>query len=96
MVRGIRAVEQAIGSPTPALSPEEEKNRWFRRSLFVVEDVRAGETFTERNVRSIRPWDGLAPKHLPLVLGKKASQNIQKGTPLNWDLLTGNEYSKII
>jgi len=88
MVRGIRAVEQAIGSPDAPISAEEALNRCFRRSLFVVEQVKAGEPFTTENVRSIRPAEGLAPKHLPIVLGKKAARDIEKGTPLAWDMMT--------
>jgi pseudaminic acid synthase len=53
----------------------------------VVEDVAAGETFTEGNVRAIRPADGLPPKHLPQVLGRRASRDVAAGTPLTWDLL---------
>ena len=87
MVEGIRTVEKSIGSPRYALSAEEEKNRCFRRSLFVVEDIRAGEIFTPKNLRSIRPAHGLSPKHLNEVLGKKAARNIERGTPLTWDLV---------
>ncbi len=92
MVRGIRTVQQAIGSPMPAISPEEAKNRCFRRSLFVVEDVQADQTLTAQNVRSIRPGYGLAPKHLPFVLGKRAARDIEKGTPLSWDLIAGDSH----
>lgn len=54
-------------------------SRQLRRSLYVVEDIRKGETFTEHNVRSIRPGYGIAPKNLPMLLGKKAEQNYRKG-----------------
>jgi len=54
----------------------------FSRSLFVVKDTKAGEIFTEENVRSIRPGYGLHPKYLKEILGKRATQNIKKGTPL--------------
>ena len=59
----------------------------FARSLFAVTDIMAGEVFTEKNVRSIRPSHGLPPKYLKEILGKKASANIEKGTPLSWDLI---------
>jgi len=65
----------------------ERKGRQFRRSIFVVEDVKAGEKFTEKNVRSIRPSNGLHPRHLVEVLGKKAAQNVGRGTPLRWNLI---------
>ena len=93
MVRGIRIVEQAIGNPTPEISEEELKNRCFRRSLFAVQDIRSGETFTPQNVRSIRPGHGLAPKYLPKVLGTKAAHDIARGTPLSWDLIASQTRS---
>ena len=52
----------------------------------VVEDMKAGESFTENNVRSIRPYDGLSPKYLDEILGKKAARDISRGTPLSWEL----------
>ncbi len=87
MVQGIRAVEEAIGNPTYILSPREENNRCFRRSLFIVAQVKAGELFTEKNVRSVRPSNGLPPKYLSVVLGKRAARDIERGTPLSWDLV---------
>lgn len=59
----------------------------FRRSLFVVENIRKGEVFTTNNVRSIRPGNGMPPKELPNVLGKKAKQDIRRGTPLQYEFL---------
>ena len=69
----------------------EEASRAFRRSLFVVADVRAGEVFTAANVRSIRPAHGLPPKHLPAVLGRRATRALGRGTPLSWELVEGGE-----
>ncbi len=89
MVRAIRVVERARGTGEPSLTAGEAKNRLFRRSLYAVADVRAGEPFTERNVRSIRPAYGLPPKDLPRVLGRRAARDIRRGTPLNWDLIVG-------
>jgi len=68
-------------------SPNEESSRIFRRSLFVVADVRRGEVFTSDNVRSIRPGHGLHPRHLPDILGQTAARDIERGTPLSWDLV---------
>jgi pseudaminic acid synthase len=65
----------------------EESSRQLRRSLYVVEDMRAGEVFTESNVRSIRPAYGLPPKELPKVLGYEAARDIKRGTALSWDLI---------
>jgi pseudaminic acid synthase len=59
----------------------------FRRSHFVVKEMKAGDVFTEDNVRVIRPGYGLAPKHLRDILGRKASKTIKRGTPLTWSHL---------
>lgn len=67
--------------------PSEAASRQFRRSLYAVRDIRAGEVLTAENVRSIRPGFGLAPKHLPRVLGARALQDIAKGTPLDWKII---------
>ena len=87
MVQAVRIAEQALGKVRYEPTPREEASRIFRRSLFAVEDIAAGEELTRQNVRSIRPGNGLAPKFLDRVLGKKAKQFMRKGTPLNWDLL---------
>jgi N-acetylneuraminate synthase len=63
-------------------SEEEKKSMQFRRSLFVVEDIKEGEVFTDKNIRSIRPANGLPPKELPRLIGKHAVQAIARGTPL--------------
>ena len=65
----------------------EDESRAYRRSLFVVDDVPEGALFTEANVRSIRPADGLAPKELRRVLGRRAARDIPRGTPLSWELI---------
>lgn len=80
----VRTAEMALGTVRYGVSPEEEKSVVFRRSLFVVRDVRAGEPFTEENVRSIRPSGGLLPKHLDAVLGRRAARDVPRGTPLDW------------
>ena len=84
MVQGIRDTEQAIGKVSYNLSPTARKSREFCRSLFVVADMAKNDIFTTKNVRSIRPGFGLAPKYLPKILGKRACRNIKKGTPLAW------------
>ena len=73
---------QALGGVQLDTQKAEEKSRQFRRSLYVVEDVAAGEPFSERNVRAIRPGDGLPPRFLPTVLGMPAGRNVRRGTPL--------------
>lgn len=87
MVDAIRMVEKAVGEPRFGVNPDEEKSRVFRRSLFAVRDIRQGEPLTFENIRSIRPGYGLPPKHLPEILGRKVTRNIERGTPLSWDLL---------
>jgi N-acetylneuraminate synthase len=89
MVDAIRTTEAALGRPVIGPTPDETESLRFRRSLFVVEDVAAGEAFTERNVRSIRPADGLHTRHYADVLGRHATRAIERGTPLSWDLVEG-------
>ena len=87
LVENIRIAEKALGKVHYGLTEDERESRTFRRSLFVVEDVKKGEVFTNSNIKSIRPANGLSPKHITEVLGKASVENIRKGTPLNWDLI---------
>jgi pseudaminic acid synthase len=87
LVAGVRTAEQALGTPHYGPSEAETTMRAFRPSLFVVADVAAGEEFTERNVRSIRPAAGLQPKELREVLGRRAAVDVGRGTPLSWELI---------
>ncbi|HLX85536.1 MAG TPA: pseudaminic acid synthase [Terriglobales bacterium] len=89
MVDSVRIAEKALGSVQFATGAREDSSRKFRRSLFVVEDVKEGELFTRKNVRSIRPADGLHPRHLDQVLGKPAACDVERGTPLSWPLVAG-------
>ena len=86
MVQDIRTVEKALGNVCYDLTEKQKESKTFRRSLFVVQDIKAGEALTTENVRSIRPGDGLPPKYLPLVLGRTTRYDIVKGTPLNWSI----------
>jgi N-acetylneuraminate synthase len=88
MVEAVRTVEKALGEVRYDPTDKEQASRVFRRSLFVVKDIRKGERFTEHNVRSIRPGHGLLPKALKDVLGRKATEDIKKGTPLDWKLIS--------
>jgi N-acetylneuraminate synthase len=90
MVEAVRMAEKALGEVHFGLSGKEESSRVFRRSLFVVQDVKRGETFTAANVRSIRPGYGLHTRHLNEVLGKQAGRDIERGTPLSWDLVVNS------
>ena len=85
MVEKVREVEKARGSISYGVSKQEETNVGFRRSLFVVEDIAAGEILTSENIRSIRPAYGLKPKYYKEVLGKKAKHEIKRGTPLSFE-----------
>ena len=79
MVKSVRGTLAAVGDVSYAADPT---GRRGRRSLFVAEDVKAGEAFTERNVRSVRPGDGCEPKLLPEILGRHAVRDLEKGTPM--------------
>ncbi len=87
MVDAVRTAEKALGLVHFSASEHEVGSRNFRRSLFVVEDVKKGELFTKQNVRSIRPADGLHPRHLSEVVGARAACDIERGTPLSWTLV---------
>ncbi|MBX3416889.1 MAG: pseudaminic acid synthase [Pirellulaceae bacterium] len=84
MVSSVRLAEQVLGESKFGPSEADEKNRAFRRSLFAVRDIAAGEIFTAENVRSIRPGFGLEPRHYAKILGRVATEAIQRGTPLEW------------
>ena len=87
MVDSVRKVEKTLGIIKYAGVNSESKSKKFRRSLFVVKDIKEGELFTEENIKSIRPANGLHTKYYEEILGKKASQNIEFGTPLGWDFI---------
>ncbi|MCS3705874.1 N-acetylneuraminate synthase [Salinibacter ruber] len=89
MVRAVRKTEKAVGEVRYETTEKESESETFRRSLFVVEDIEEGETFTAENVHSIRPGHGLKPKYLKSVVGRVASQNIERGTPLDWIHIDG-------
>ncbi len=77
---------QALGAVSYGPTEAERKSLVFRRSLYVVEDMRAGERFTERNLRAIRPGKGLPPSLYARVLGRTVKEDVKRGTPLSWDL----------
>jgi N-acetylneuraminate synthase len=87
MVEAIRIAEKSLGRVSYEWTAGEKASRIFRRSLFVVQEIAAGDVLSEENVRSIRPGYGLAPKHLPDVLGRRARATISRGTPLSMDLI---------
>ena len=87
MVRSVRLAEAALGEVAYGPTDEERSSLAFRRSLFVIEDVEAGGILNESNVRAIRPADGLPPKELGHVLGRRVRSAIPRGTPLSWELI---------
>ena len=87
MVDGIRTVEKSLGEVKYPNAPEQIKGRTACRSLYVAEDMKAGEVITEKNVRSVRPGYGLHPKYLPELLGKRVNCDIEKGTRFTLDLV---------
>ncbi len=89
MVQGVRAAEKALGNVRYGASEQESHSLAFRRSLFVVEDVGKGEPFTQRNVRAIRPSYGLHTRYLDEVIARTAARDVNRGTPLSWDLVGG-------
>ncbi len=74
---------QSLGGIQYGVQESEKKSLLFKRSIYVVKDIRAGETFTEENIRVIRPGDGMLPKHYESILGKTSQTDLVKGTPLN-------------
>lgn len=87
MVDSIRVAEKAVGGVSYDVTPKQRSSIVYRRSLFVVRDVRAGQVLTEADVRSIRPGHGLPTKYYEEVIGRKAAVDIGRGTPVSWSLL---------
>jgi N-acetylneuraminate synthase len=87
LVRDCKAAWSALGSATYDELGSERAAAGHRRSLYVSADVKGGDVITEGNVRSVRPGYGLAPKHLPDVLGRRAARDLKFGEPLSWDML---------
>ena len=85
MVKAVREAEKAIGVVDYTLTEKQAKGRDFSRSLYIAEDMKAGEVFTEINLRSVRPGFGLHPKYYNQLLGKKATTHLEKGTPMQLD-----------
>lgn len=85
MVKAVREAESAIGTVDYNLTEKQKKGRDFCRSLYVVDDLKAGDVLTEKNIRSIRPGFGMHPKFYRKILGKKAIKNLERGAPLKFD-----------
>jgi N-acetylneuraminate synthase/pseudaminic acid synthase len=87
MVNSIRNVEKALGEVIYPTDPSKIKGREFCRSLYVAENIKAGDMITEKNVRSVRPGFGLHPKYLYSLIGKKVNCNLQKGEIFKLDYI---------
>lgn len=87
LVRECNTAYEALGAVSYELQEQEKKSVVFRRSLYIVEDMKAGDVITEKNMRSIRPGLGLSPKYYEDLLGKKIRKSVSKGTAISWDLL---------
>ncbi len=87
MVAQIRIIEKAMGKVTYELTPKQKASRDHARSLFVAQDMKAGDVFTPQNLRSVRPSCGLHTKYYEELLGKRISRDAPLGTPMSWDLV---------
>ena len=87
LVKEANAAHQALGKISYGVSEQEKKSLQFRRSLYIVEDMKAGDIITEKNMRSIRPGLGLPPKYYDVLLGKKVKCDVKRGTALRWDMI---------
>ncbi len=87
LVRECTTAYQALGEVQYNMQAQEQKSLQFRRSLYIVEDMKKGDILTEKNLRSIRPGRGLAPKYYDVLLGKKINRDIFRGTGMKWDFV---------
>ncbi len=87
MVDNIRMIEKALGRVTYELTEKQEKSRKYSRSLFVAQDMKAGDVFTPENLRSVRPACGLHTMYYEELLGKKIAKDAKLGTPMSWELV---------
>jgi len=78
---------QALGQVSYGPTEAEKKSLQYRRSLYVVQDLKAGDMLTKENVRAIRPGLGLPTKYLEQILSKAVNQDVKRGTGLTWELL---------
>lgn len=91
MVDAVRFAERACGRIGFGGHQAEKSSKTFRRSLFVAEDIKKGEVFSERNLRSVRPAHGLHTRHYDEVIGQRADKDVSFGTPLDWSMVKRDE-----
>lgn len=87
LVRNLRVAESALGTMQFGPTGQAAINRRFGRSLFIAEDVKAGDVLTAQSLRSVRPGDGLHPRHYAELLGRKVTRDAARGTPMRWGLV---------
>jgi len=87
MVTAVREAKKAVGKIDYTLTEKQKKGREFSRSLYVTQDVKAGDIITDANVRSVRPGYGLHPKYLPEILGRTFTKDANKGMRFEWEML---------
>ncbi len=87
LVQECKGAWRAMGGICYEVTEQEMKSLQFRRSLYIVDDMKAGDIFTEKNLRSIRPGFGVSPKYYDCIIGRKVSRNVKRGTPFQWDLV---------
>ena len=88
LVQESRRAWQALGEVSYGVKAQEQGSLVFRRSLYISQDLRAGDVLTPENLRAIRPGYGLPPKYYTTLLGKRLAKDVRKGTPMHWDLLS--------
>ncbi len=96
MVRDVRIMEQALGSDVYRLTDKQKEEHKGSRSLFAVADIRAGELITVDNVRSVRPGIGMHTMHYDEILGRSATRDIEKGTPIAPDMIDGVKWDELL
>jgi N-acetylneuraminate synthase len=87
MVKEVERAWRAIGRVNYNIDTKEKKSAIYKRSLYIVKDMKQGDKFTQENMRSIRPGLGLNPKYYETIIGKYAKTDILRGTPLCWELV---------
>ena len=87
MVEEVHKVEKALGKTNYDPSPEAKINMRWRRSLYASKNIKRGDSFTEENIKSVRPSFGLHPKFQEVVLGRKASMDIELGDKITWEII---------
>ena len=87
MGHGRKGMTGGLGKVTYGPTEKEKKSLIFRRSLYIVQDIKKGDMLTGENLRAIRPGLGLAPKYYDVLLGKYVKRDVKKGSPIQWDLI---------